>query len=273
MTSMQKHITRTIIFATLIVLASVSCKPAEISKPVPQAATVVKPSEATPEIPTAVTLTLIPADSPTPPHTPTMTPTPTNTPTITPAPTYAILRGKVLELSNCRYGPGAPYLYKYGLLKGNVLEIIGRNERGTWAYVQAIGGSNPCWVKASLMEIKGDVMSVAPVYPPLPKSPYYPPPAGVLGARKGNEVEISWNDIPLRAGDEEGFHYLIEAWLCQDGQLIFTPVGTDELAVILTDAPGCSEPSHGRLYTAEKHGYSNWVEIPWPPHEATPRPG
>ncbi len=206
------------------------------------------------------------AASLTPP--PSITPSSTPQPTETPIPTYTILRGEVLERSNCRYGPGAPYIYKYGLLKGNRLEVIGRSEAGTWVYVQAIGGHNPCWVKASLMDIKGDIMSLEPVYPlnaPLPRSPYYPPPTGVLAARSGNQVEVSWNDVPLRAGDEEGNHYLVEAWLCQNGQLVFTPVGTDDLAVILTDEPGCLQPSHGWVYTQEKHGYSTGAEIHWPP--------
>ena len=34
--------------------------------------------------------------------------------------------------------------------------------------VQAIGGNNPCWIKASLMDIHGDVMSLAPATLPLP---------------------------------------------------------------------------------------------------------
>jgi hypothetical protein len=60
--------------------------------------------------------------------------------------------------------------------------------------------------------------------------------------------------------------YLIEAWLCQDRQLIFTPVRSDETQVFLTDEAGCLQPSSGRLYTAEKHGYTQWVKIPWPLH-------
>jgi hypothetical protein len=32
-----------------------------------------------------------------------------------------------------------------------------------------------------------------------------------------------------------------------------------------TDGPGCSQPSGGKLYTVEKHGYTSPVDIPWPP--------
>lgn len=196
-------------------------------------------------------------------ETPTLTQTETSTPTITP--TYAILRGKVLEQSNCRYGPGSPYLYKYGLYPGTVLEIIGRNDLGTWVVVQAIGGSNPCWVKASLLQIRGDVMSVAPTYLPLPQSPDYGSVTGVSAVRSGNEVAISWNPVILRAGDDfEQIPYVIEAWVCKDGKLVFTPVGSYATFVTVQDEPGCSEPSHGFLYAAEKHGYTKGVTIPWP---------
>ncbi len=148
------------------------------------------------------------------------------------------------------------------------MNVIGRNELGTWLLIQAAGGNNPCWIKASLMEIKGDVMTVAPTYIPLPQSPYYGPPTGVSATRNGSEVNVSWKGIQLRPGDDsEQFPYLIEAWVCSQGQLVFTPVGSYATAIKITDEAGCSEPSHGRLYAVEKHGYTRWVEIPWPPPE------
>jgi hypothetical protein len=204
------------------------------------------------------TLTLTP-----PPTTEaTKTPTQSSTPSLTP--TYAILRGTVLEQSNCRYGPGAAYLYKYGLYRDNTLDVIGRNETGTWIIVQAIGGNNPCWLKAVLMNIHGDVMSVAPGALPLPESPYYGPVTGAASVRNGNTVNISWNPISLRAGDDsEQYPYLIEAWLCRGGKLVFEPIGSWETSIRVEDEPGCAEPSHARIYGVEKHGYTAWVTIPW----------
>ncbi len=167
--------------------------------------------------------------------------------------------------SNCRYGPGYPYLYKYGLVPGSNLDVIGRTDTGSWILIQAIGGNNPCWVKASLMEIKGDVMNVQPTYIPLPPSPYYRPPTGVSARREGTEVIVSWNPISLRAGDDQAAaRYVVEAWVCQAGRLTFTPVGSYTAEAVVPDEPGCSEPSHGRLVAAEKHGYTLPVEIPWP---------
>jgi len=180
-----------------------------------------------------------------------------------------VLRGKVIpEQANCRYGPGFPYLYKYALIGGSNLEIIGRLETGAWVEIRAIGGNNPCWVKADLMEIKGDVMTVAPVDPetwPMPMSPYYGPLNGVSARRDGDVVTVSWSPLHLRAGDDsEQFPYLLEAWVCQQGQIVFTPLGTYETAVQVNDEPGCAEPSHGRVYGVEKHGYTRWVAVAWP---------
>ncbi len=231
---------------------------------VPQTATKLVVIETTAALP-AFTPTIPPTDPPAPTRTPTLTQSPTETPTATPIPTYITLRGEVLALSNCRYGPGAPYLYKYALIEGSNLEIIGRNDLGTWILVRAIGGKNPCWVKASLMKIKGDVMNVAPTYIPLPQSPYYGPVTGASAVRKGNKVIISWNAVHLRAGDDsEQYPYLIEAWVCINGQQVFTPVGSYSTIATILDEPGCSNPSHGRLYAVEKHGYTRWVAIPWP---------
>jgi len=161
------------------------------------------------------------------------------------------------------------YLYKYGLYPDFNIEVYGRTDKGDWVLIRAIGGTNPCWVKASLLDIKGDVMTLEPTYIPLPQSPYYGPVTGVAAVRNGNEVTISWNLFVHRAGDEPDlFTQLVEAWLCQDGELVFTPVGTFENIVTVIDEPGCAEPSHARVYGVEKHGYTYPVEVPWPPHEA-----
>jgi hypothetical protein len=207
--------------------------------------------------------TFTPTESSTSTATTTLVPSQTTSPTLTS--TYAILRGTVLEQANCRYGPGAAYLYKYGLYPGNNIEIIGRNDLGTWIVIQAIGGSNPCWVKASLLNIKGEVMSLAPASLPLPHSPFYGPLTGANAQRSGDSVAISWSPLFLKAGDDSlQYPYLVEAWLCQDGQLMFTPIGSWVNFVTVQDESGCSEPSHARVYGVEKHGYTNWVEIPWP---------
>ena len=251
------------IFLTLIFAFLTSCAmPQEIAP-----TSTPLPSETATETP-------LPTDTPVPTSTSTPTLEPTATFTLTPTPTivptYAILRGEVLERANCRYGPGAPYLYKYGLVKGSNLEIIGRLDDASWIQIQAIGGNNPCWVKASLMEIKGDPFSIAPVYPdkaPLPVSPYYFPLELIEVTRENDQVTIRWYGQALRAGDEEFENaplYLAEIWACENGEFKFTPYGLWQEKITITDQKGCSEASHGRIYFSEKHGYAGPTEVEFP---------
>lgn len=225
-------------------------------------------------LPPSATATELSTNTPKPTSTPTRIPTATATQTFTPSPTaiptYAVLRGEVLERANCRYGPGAPYLYKYGLVSGSNLEIIGRLDDANWIQLQAIGGDNPCWVKASLMEVKGDIFSVAPVYPdkaPLPVSPYYEPLTLLEISRADDEVTIRWYGQSLTAGDEEYEYaplYLAEIWACENGEIKFTPYGLREENLTITDEGGCSETSYGRIYFSEKHGYAGPTEFEFP---------
>jgi uncharacterized protein (DUF2126 family) len=164
------------------------------------------------------------------------------------------------------------YLYLYGMLKGANQEIIGRTDSAAWLLTRSHGDDKACWVKAEFMDIQGEVMSVEMVYPDkyhLPQSNQgYRPPWDVAAVRKGNEVTISWKSEALRAGDEESptsVLYVVETWVCRDGRLRFTPVGAFTAQVTVTDEPGCVEPSHGRVYFSEKHGYAGPSGITWPP--------
>ncbi len=122
------------------------------------------------------------------------------------------------------------------------------------------------------MSVKGDINSVEVYYPdkaPLPKSPYYPPTAVTKVTRSGNQMTVMWLDIPLRAGDEEDAnmqHYIIEVWHCVSGQIVFDPLATNDTSITFTDDAGCSQPSHGRIFVQEKHGFAGPAEIPWPPY-------
>jgi uncharacterized protein YraI len=250
-----------------IFLGLTACAPLTTPEPVLSSKGAIATPSATP---------LPPTDTPLPTNTSTPLPTesPTPTDTLTPVPTYTVLRAEVIaDQLACRYGPGWPYLYFTGLLKGSNLEVIGRLDDANWIYVEAIGGNKPCWVKAEFMNVQGDVMSVEPIYPAkakLPVSPYYPPTTVLSATRDGNTVTVSWLDIPLIAGDEEDErmnHYIIETWRCEGGSLRFEPLATNELEISFVDEPGCSQPSHGRVFVQEKHGFAGPAEIPWPPYE------
>jgi hypothetical protein len=227
-------------------------------------------------ITTTPTVSAIPSftrtPSPIPISTSTLTDTPKPTPTLTntPIPTYQVLRGEVIaDNVVCHYGPGADYLYKYGLVAGSHLDVIGRIEQGKYIEVQAIGGNNPCWVNPDWMKVNSDLANLRPVKVDetnLPLSRRYKPPASVSAKRNGNSVTVMWAPVILRAGDDSGAApYLIEAWVCQAGQIKFSPTGWRQTSAVITDEAGCDAPSHARLYAVEKHGYTLWVEIPWPP--------
>ncbi len=212
-----------------------------------------------------------PLPTPTPTLAPSATPIPTETPSPSPVPTYAILRGKInVERASCRYGPGPMYLYLYGLVQGATQDVIGRTDTGTWLLTQSRGDTKRCWVKADLLDLKGDVMSVEVVYPEkysLPVSPYYIAPWDVAATRNGDQVTLTWKSQALRAGDEESPNmtiYIVEVWTCENGQISFKPMGTSYAQVTVTDQPGCNEPSRGRVFFQEKHGFAGPADIPWP---------
>ena len=213
----------------------------------------------------APTATETPAPSPTPTETPSPTPSITPSPSVTPV--YTPIRGHAVGQTNCRYGPGGGYLYKYGLYENYVVWIEGRDETATWAYVQALGFEDQCWVKGELIKFDGDLALVPYVEHKLPLTKYYQAPTGVHAKREGDLVVVSWNDIGMTEDKYRG--YLIEAWVCRAGEIVFTPVWVDGTIKDILDEPGCAEESHGRLYGAEKHGYTRWVMIPWPQHPGT----
>jgi hypothetical protein len=197
----------------------------------------------------------------------TYTPQPTWDPssTETATSTLAYPQATVLEQSNCRYGPGAPYLYEWGLFPDDRVTVTARNDLGTWVYVQPRSYSGYCWVKTSLLQIDGEIEPLPPFYGRLPYSELYKPPTNPRTTRVGDQVTIAWDPVYRTPDDDRG--YLIEAWLCQDKQIVFTPLGTatyTDVSITVIDEPGCQQPSGARLYTAEKHGYTPWVKIPWP---------
>lgn len=227
--------------------------------------------------PVADSATPLPGDTVTP--TETATPIPTDTPIPTIAPTYVeSLRAKVIVEGrlSCRFGPGAPYLYKFTFAKGTLIELLGRMEYSDWVLAQAIGGDNRCWVNGGpeYLEITGDVTSLAPVDPHivLAWSPYYTNGmSGVTATRDGDVVTVGYNGLALRAGDDsEQTPYVLEAWVCQGGEFVFTAEGSYGFAIEVVDEPGCVQTSHGRVAAAEKHGYTPFVEVVWP--TATPTP-
>jgi hypothetical protein len=96
----------------------------------------------------------------------------------------------------------------------------------------------------------------------LPHSTLYGPPQDVIATRDGSQVTVAWDAVWMTEDDDRG--YLIEAMVCQNGASIPIAMHSDSPSMEFTDEPGCSTPSGGKLYTVEKHGYTDPVEIPWP---------
>jgi hypothetical protein len=175
------------------------------------------------------------------------------------------------ELLSCRYGPGPEYLYLFAFRAGANIRLIGRVDAENWDWV-LVENQVPCWVKASFLEVQGDFKRLPIVYPgiaKLPITPYYPR-SEVLSAKRDdltNEITLSWVEVPVSLGDYEDDSmqtYIVELWRCQDGQLIFDPLGTRLTYITFVDERGCSQPSHGQVWVQEKHGYAGPAEIPWP---------
>jgi hypothetical protein len=205
-------------------------------------------------------------------ETPLPSETPSPLPSNTPLPTVERLEATVTaDRLSCRYGPGPEYLYLFAFRTGANIELIGRVNAENWDWV-LVENQVPCWVKAEFLEVQGEIRGLPIVYPgvaKLPITPYYPP-SEVLSAKRNNvmnEITVSWVEVVVNLGDYEDASmqtYIIEVWRCQDGQLIFDPLATRLAFITFVDEPGCSDPSHGRVWVQDKHGYAGPAEIPWP---------
>jgi hypothetical protein len=164
--------------------------------------------------------------------------------------------------ANCRYGPGTAYLYAHGLYEGDHGEVNGRNYSGTWLWIQPDNLDWHCWVAASVVEIQGDINTIVVHRSSLPYSTLYGPPGDVHASRDGDQVVVSWKAVWMTDDDYRG--YLIEATVCQNGNLVPVAVQTDRTSYAFSDESNCNGESGGRLYSVEKHGYSDPVPIPWP---------
>jgi hypothetical protein len=258
------------IFAALLILAGLTTFLPPRTTPIASDPAVTW--SATPTIPT---LTETPSATAT--QTPTQTATPTETPTPTATPVvYEIMNAVVAnERIACNYGPGNLYLNDEALRQGIKLQALGRDINSGWAYVQADGYPSPCWVNLEYITLDGEIENLEPLYPgkvKLPPSNFWPPPQNVYTVRSktdGSKLSIYWDALILEPGDMESANaprYLLELWLCKDGELTFTPIFAWNNNVVVDDEAGCSEPSSGVIYISEKHGYPGPVVIPWTPH-------
>jgi hypothetical protein len=251
----------TIVLISACTLTGVSPTPTASTTPTHTTTYTSTPTQTYTATPSATpTITSTPTTTPTPTKTP--TPTITLTPSVTPSPTYSLPTLTVKMQSNCRYGPGTAYLYAWGMYTGDTATLWGRNNSGTWLWIQPDNINYQCWIAASNVDVTGEIFSVRVAPVRLPHSVLYNSPTGISAVRDGDQVTVSWQPVNMTEDDNRG--YMIEANVCQNGNLIWLAVATMETSYTFTDENTCSTASNGLLYTVEKHGYTDPVPIPWP---------
>ena len=203
---------------------------------------------------------------PTTPPAPTETPGPTAPPQPTQFTPTVKLPVTVTTPANCRFGPSTTYAGPGAFKTGKTLEAIGRDAGGQWLLVREAGAKKSCWVNVITLSVQGDAatLDIAPVE--LLITPNYPPPANISATRSGDQVVITWSDVPLTPqATYLDTRYFLELWLCNGGALTYAILATNNLFISVTDQPGCAEASHALLYTTTKEGYSQPAAIlPWP---------
>ncbi len=270
-----------ILAAALVIVLLAGCSgpqarsaPPTITEVVPTATATAVPTETesptdTPVPTVTATSTPVATATRTASSTPAATDTPsaTFTPSLSPTPSASPTRDfpdvTVNQQANCRYGPGMAYLYRWGLYEGDTAEVHGRNWSGTWYWIKPFNLDSHCWASEIVFDVQqGDPKSVPYVERRLPKTTFAGPPGNVQAVRNGNEVTVTWDVVPL--SDDKRRGYLIEANICQNGAYFPFIIHTDNTSYTFKDEGGCATASNGKLYTAEKHGYSDPVDIPWP---------
>lgn len=217
--------------------------------------------------PVIVYITATPQPTLTPSITPTPAPTDTLEPTITPTPEFTFPAVTVNKQAHCRYGPSSAFLHAADLYAGDTGTVRNRAMYSQWLYIKFDKLNYFCWVSPSVVDVVGDVSTLERYEPNLQSigSNQYGPPQNVQASRQDDEVTITWDQMEMTADKDRG--YLIEAFVCQDGAYIWWTFSyPDQFTTSYTvkDEKGCAAPSWGRIYTVEKHGFSQPAEIPWP---------
>ena len=91
---------------------------------------------------------------------------PTYTPTVEPAATHGYIL-TVIQNANCRQGPDVAFEVVNSVLLGQQVQVIGKNEDGTWWYSQL--AKDKCWISSVAGTPSGDLSLLAIIQsPPTP---------------------------------------------------------------------------------------------------------
>jgi len=208
----------------------------------------------------------------------TVTPAPTEAPTSTPdasSPASTPLPLAVLPAyTDCQYGPADFFVYKTSFPAGQEVDVLGRNADSGWLNIEAKGDWNSCWIPSDRAQLQvGQVGDLPVVKPLLPRSEYeFGSPQITTTKRDGDEVSLSWDAVYMSADEVQG--YLIEASVCQGGQLtdqyVFVPVTFAEnngtISTTISDEASCESASTAHIVSMGRRGFAEWEKIFWPPH-------
>lgn len=244
----------------LLLLLVTACAPATEQQATSTAAFTATSASTATSVPTSTSVETL---TPTIAFTATITPTSTVTATAA----FAFPAVTVNKQAHCRYGPSVAYLHAADLYPGDKGTVRGRFIYSKWLYVKFDKLDYMCWVAPSVVDVVGDVSTVGYKELNLQSigSNQYGPPKNVTAVRDGEQVTISWERVEMTKDKDRG--YLLELFVCQNGNYLWwTDSYPDQYSTSYTvkDEPGCAEPSSGKLYTVEKHGFSEPVDIPWP---------
>jgi hypothetical protein len=241
-------------------VATSPAAPAMSTLPAPTSIVQAPPVEASPTRAVAPTVAEMPAASPTAAATLTVVVSP-----------VSLLRGSVLQRSNCRYGPGAFFLSKIGMLAGAPIDVIGRDIDGGWAYIQFAGTHNLCWINSKLIQVDGDLKSLQDYYPdkaPLPRTSKFGGASITSVSGSSASITVEWAPVvlstiamPSGAGETE---YVIEVWTCINGAPGYTTLGTNDTTLSFPVDDSCGMTSHANLVTQTNLGISGIATIKLP---------
>ncbi len=183
----------------------------------------------------------------------------------------SVLKGSVNQRSNCRYGPGAFFLSKIGMLAGAPIEVLGRDIDGGWAYIQFAGTHNLCWINSTLITVDGDLMRLTDYYPdkaPLPRTSKFPGAAVLSANASATSITVEWSPVVLPAaampsGASET-EYVIEVWTCRNGAPGYTTYGTNDTTLDIQVDNSCGMTVRANLVTQTNLGISGVASIPLP---------
>ena len=121
----------------------------------------------------------------------------TSTPAVTPSATASATPGMIPFLldknANCRHGPGTVYPVLTSVLLGQQVQLIGRNDEGSW-YFGIIPGGFRCWIAASSGTPDGDPNGLPILKAPPTPTPTLTPRPNING---GNQIDNDGDGYPF----------------------------------------------------------------------------